>query len=402
MLLVQALQKILKHPERKRAAGFFVWQVLMGALSCLLMDITEREIRCFSDEPIRMAAYSGAPTETPAITVWRADMAPAGKNDSVPRIHSPPSARSGAMAGAPAQTRLQEGKRRPEKQNVLHRFTLSHWINCQNVPHQHNTILLTGADTPAVRDILEAIRKKALGLPNRTKECVIKVPRPKSVLGYFLVLEVEASDDGPVLVVENRGWMPNSDVLALFAERMRITTRSPVSGLIWTRPFFNSVIIQCRKDALEEVEEALWCLNNMYSHLLGEYFYWVIRGRAVFLSSLAPLLVVIGALLLFSGCFFGEGSNGGSFFCTEKNTRAAAGMCLIACVCCFPFVLLVIPFFLDLPYLDAFVFFSVMVPIHFPVAIVFGLVSLGIPGGFQRSRIYAGLPSALSFLHGSP
>ncbi|KAI5173235.1 hypothetical protein NEFER03_2187 [Nematocida sp. LUAm3] len=225
--------------------------------------------------------------------------------------------------------------------------------------HKGQSILLCGK--PENMKLISQIHANALEIENRTKGYDVSIPAPsfKDQIEYFLVIEVEEREEGTI-ILENKGWQVNSDILALFMNKMLLETRTSFKSFFVPRYSFNYVHIGINSKDINEVLDVLWNINNMYSHSLGLYFYWAIGEQAIFLSSVVPLVVVIGLFLLFT-----EAVTGGSFEASLFKEKLP---------------LLLVPFaspgvslcLLHLGYFDAFILYCLLVPMHFFVAIIFG------------------------------
>jgi len=192
----------------------------------------------------------------------------------------------------------------------------------RDVEHEkYNSVLLVG-DVEASY-LVSQIHKNARELPNRTKGYDVCVPPPAffEKMQYFLVVHVEKSEESSV-VLRNRGWQVNSDILSLFKNRLKLVAKSDFTSFFLPNLVFNEIAIATNENEMEKPLGAFWNINNLYSHSLGVYFYWVVGEKAVFLSSNALLVILAGVLLLFL-----EFASGGRFECRLWGEKLPALLC---------------------------------------------------------------------------
>ncbi|OAG31423.1 hypothetical protein NEDG_01950 [Nematocida displodere] len=221
----------------------------------------------------------------------------------------------------------------------------------------YNTVLLTGSEVSL--GLISQIHLNACQMENRTKGYDVQVPSPGAFerLKYFLVVEVEEKDEAEVVVV-NRGWQVNSDVLSMFARKMDLRVDRCWWSLVVQDRVFNHLKVTCNEKTLGRVLDAFWNINNLYSHSLGVYFYWVVGQKALFLSSIVPLVLVSGILLIAM-----EYATGGSFDVAVCSKLCSfLGMAYVAPVS--------VLFFWKLSYFESLVIYAMLIPLHFPVALM--------------------------------
>ncbi|KAI5186086.1 hypothetical protein NEHOM01_1268 [Nematocida homosporus] len=228
---------------------------------------------------------------------------------------------------------------------------------------KYNTILFTGRPKDAW--LISHIHQNVLEMPNRTKGYDIQVPEPSPLerLEYFLVIKIEESSTPQVTII-NKGWQVNSDVLSLFTNKMDFSAKTTIRSFVFPDVVFNQLTVQCDQESIANLLDVLWNINNLYSHSLGVYFYWVVGDKAFFLSSMAPLVIVLGLLLLFI-----ELIAGGSFQPTIVKDRAY--------ILLIPFLApgLSLWFGLMEPF-DLFILYSLLVLLHFPTALILASIKI--------------------------
>lgn len=221
---------------------------------------------------------------------------------------------------------------------------------------RHNTILLTGQ--PANARLIAQIHQNALKMKTRTKGYSIELPAPGRLARaqYFLVLEISAGPSTRV-VLENRGWQPNSDVLALFINKLDVVSSTSWRSLFFPSKGFNEIAIETNEKEIDKVLDVLWHINNLYSHSLGVYFYWVVGSQAVFLSGQVLLVLALAGCLVLL-----ELAAGGDFRVRLFSTKLPL---LVAALVCPGSALL----FRGLTFFERFVLYWLLLPLVFPVAL---------------------------------
>lgn len=225
---------------------------------------------------------------------------------------------------------------------------------------EYNSILLTGNSD--VAHIIGKIHKTAQEMKNRTKGYDIKIGKcpSREMIKYFLVLEIEKTDEETVVYVKNRGWQANSDVFSIFCDRLPISDakRKSVFGLIDI--VFNKISLGVNEEGIEPVLGVLHNIHNLYSHSLGVYFYWMVEEKAIFLCSNVLLVLLIGVFLIFL-----EFITGGDFDIGIFRPANIPSFILLVCNAAF----------IDsicLSFFETFFIYCVLVPLHFPLALVLG------------------------------
>lgn len=231
-----------------------------------------------------------------------------------------------------------------------------------------STVLLTGKKKDS--RIVSLIHANALKMENRTKGYDIQIPEPGIIekMQYFLVLQIEEDKEnqGSAVIITNRGWQVNSDILYLFSSKIDLEVKTNIKSFFLQDTCFNMIKIQCTEESIPEILKILWHINNMYHHSLGTYFYWVHKEKAIFLSSLVPLVIITGTLLLFL-----EIITGGDF-----NSRIGKEkVFIIFAVCAAPGVA---PLFAGLKYCEVFFLYSILVFVHFPMGFALAATKIGL------------------------
>ncbi|KAI5180020.1 hypothetical protein NEOKW01_0349 [Nematocida sp. AWRm80] len=248
----------------------------------------------------------------------------------------------------------------------------------------YSSVLLTG--THKNTKLISQLHQNLLGMENRTKGYDIQIPLPSisTILEYFLVVEVDEMDI-PTVILQNRGWQVNSDILALFKNKLEFQSESSLGSFVFPSTLFNKIKIGITEDTIDSALDVFWNINNLYSHSLGVYFYWIVGDKAIFMSSIVPLVILLPLFLV-----IGEFVSGGSFQARIFTSRI---FFLLSCILC-PISSLVLQFSMT-PF-EVSLIYCIIVSIHFPIAIL-----LGISKGLMVLFSMIGRPSGKRFYCGS-
>ncbi|KAI5192073.1 hypothetical protein NECID01_1782 [Nematocida sp. AWRm77] len=301
MIILSIGKYLLGCPKRAKRIEHSAGALLFGALVYLLWNVRLEEIKCFSGQFIKAGEYTPRQID--------ADVEP-----------------------------------------VLVQRSTEHGA--------HNTILLTGDASCA--QLVSQIHKNALGMKNCTKGYSVHIPSPGALekAQHFLVIKVKRGESSRVLFT-NKGWQVNSDILAMFMSKMEFFSRTSALSFLFPNKVFNEITIETNEEEVGKVLDVLWNINNLYSHSLGVYFYWVVGDKAVFLSSNVLLVILLGVTLVFL-----EVHSRGTFQNRLFSSKAHVFSLSVVCPGSAFF------FFWGLTFFEQFILYWIVLLLVFPVALL--------------------------------